>query len=462
MGQIDRKDFVRLLGGALGVSAAVAVGCTPKKSDDLKDAEISLESIDPKLMEYRVNPITGDKVSLLGYGCMRLPMKKLENDKKEVDQEAWNSLVDLAIQYGVNYFDTAPIYTRGLSEGATGIALSRHPREKYIVATKMSNFEEGEQRTFEGSVAIYRNSMKELKVDYIDYYLLHAIGMNGVEEFNSRFIDNGLLDFLLKEREEGRIKNLGWSFHGDVKVFDYVLSLNYKWDFIQIQLNYIDWKHAGEFNVNADYLYGELEKRGIPAVIMEPLLGGRLVKLPKFLAHKLKEREPEASLASWAFRYAGQPSNVLTVLSGMTYKEHLVDNLKTYSPLKKLTDDDLHLLESIAVEYLTFPLIGCTECNYCLPCPYGIDIPAVFSHYNKCINEGTFAKSNNDENYKEYRKAFLVGYDRSVPKLRQADHCISCGKCNPLCPQGIDIPKEMIRINTYVEHLKQNTDFNHI
>lgn len=462
MSQIDRKDFVKLLGGALGVSAAVAVGCSPKKTEELKDAEVSLEMIDPKQMEYRVNPITGDKVSLLGYGCMRLPMKMTDGDKKEVDQEAWNSLVDLAIQYGVNYFDTAPIYTRGLSEGATGIALSRHPREKYMVATKMSNFEEGAQRTFEGSLAIYKNSLKELRVDYIDYYLLHAIGMNGVEEFNSRFIDNGLLDFLLKEREAGRIRNLGWSFHGDVKVFDYVLSLDYKWDFIQIQLNYIDWKHAGEYNVNADYLYGELEKRKIPAVIMEPLLGGRLVKLPKFLARKLKEREPEASLASWAFRYAGQPSNVLTVLSGMTYKEHLVDNLKTYSPLKKLTNNDLELLESIAVEYLTYPLVSCTECNYCLPCPYGIDIPAIFSHYNKCINEGTFAKSNHDENYKEYRRAFLVGYDRSVPKLRQADHCISCGKCVPLCPQGIDIPKEMIRINTYTEHLKQNTEFSQI
>ena len=248
---------------------------------------------------------------------------------------------------------------------------------------------------------------------------------------------------------------------GDIAVFDHLLAQHdrYKWDFVQIQLNYVDWKHAKEVNTrntDAEYLYGELEKRGIPTVIMEPLLGGRLSNVHDHIAAHLKQRRPSSSVASWAFRFAGSFPGVLTVLSGMTYMEHLQDNLRTYSPLDELTDDDKEFLEQTAQLMLRYPTIPCNDCKYCMPCPYGLDIPAILLHYNKCVNEGNVATSSQDENYRRARRAFLVGYDRSVPKLRQASHCIGCNQCVPHCPQNIRIPQELHRIDRFAEHLKQD------
>lgn len=190
---------------------------------------------------------------------------------------------------------------------------------------------------------------------------------------------------------------------------------------------------------------------------MEPLLGGRLSKVPDHIVARLKQQEPERSVASWAFRYAGTPEGVLTVLSGMTYMEHLEDNLSTYCPLKPLTDEEVQFLYDTADLMMHYPTIPCNDCKYCMPCPYGLDIPAILLHYNKCVNEGNVPESQQAENYRKARQAFLVGYDRSVPRLRQADHCINCNECRPHCPQGINIPKEMNRINDFVEQLKQGT-----
>ena len=364
--------------------------------------------------------------------------------------------MDYAIEHGVNYFDTSPVYVQGWSEKSTGIALKRHPREKIFIATKLSNFQNW---TRENSIAMYEKSFRDLQTDYFDYYLLHSIGNGGIETFRARYIENGMLDYLMKEREAGRIRNLGFSFHGTTEVFDEVLAMHdyAHWDFVQIQLNYVDWLHASGNNVNAEYLYSELEKRNIPAIIMEPLLGGRLSNVPEHIMLRLKERMPQSSVASWAFRFAGSPSSVLTVLSGMTYLEHLQDNIRTYSPLQPLSDDEKDFLEETAQLMLKYPTIPCNDCKYCMPCPYGIDIPAIFLHYNKCVNEGNVPKSSKDENYRDARRAYLVGYDRSVPKLRQANHCIGCKQCNSHCPQSIDIPKELHRIDEFVEQLKQET-----
>ena len=172
---------------------------------------------------------------------------------------------------------------------------------------------------------------------------------------------------------------------------------------------------------------------------------------------KLKQREPEHSVASWAFRFAGSFPGVLTVLSGMTYMEHLQDNLRTYSPLQPLTDEEFAFLQETADLMMQYQTIPCNDCNYCMPCPYGLDIPGILLHYNKCINEGNMPRNEGDDNYRKARRAFLVGYDRSVPRLRQANHCIGCAQCNPHCPQGIDIPKEMQRIDHFVERLKQDS-----
>ena len=458
---IDRRRFLKVLGGSTLASTASLYSCKPDKNASFRgngSGDIPAE------MTYRTTPTTGDKVSLLGYGCMRWPTvsnSSARDSSDEIDQEMVNRLVDYAIAHGINYFDTSPAYCKGRSEHATGIALSRYPRDTYYIATKLSNFAP-QTWSRENSMAMYRNSMKELQVDYIDYYLLHGIGMgNGMEDFEGRYINNGMLNFLLEERKAGRIRNLGFSYHGDIKVFDYLLSRQneIKWDFVQIQLNYVDWKHAKEVNTrntDAEYLYGELQKRNIPAIIMEPLLGGRLSNVHDHIAAKLKQRSPESSVASWAFRFAGTFPGVLTVLSGMTYMEHLQDNLRTYSPLEPLTDNDLAFLEETAVQMLRYPTIPCNDCKYCMPCPYGLDIPEILLHYNRCINAGNIPENQQDENYAKARRAFLVGYDRSVPRLRQANHCVGCNQCNPHCPQNIDIPKELLRIDKYTEQLKQN------
>ena len=452
---ISRREFLKIVGISTAATTMALSGCRPEKTDSA-GKQVQGE-IPTDKMTMRENPKTKEKVSLLGYGCMRWPtLPALEKGGNVIDQDAVNELIDYAMAHGVNYYDTSPVYVQGWSERSTGIALKRHPRDKYYVATKLSNFS---NYTRENSIAMYNRSFKELQVDYIDYYLLHSIGNGGIEMFRDRYINNGIIDFLMKEREAGRIRNLGFSFHGTKDVFDEVLAMHdsVHWDFVQIQLNYLDWHYASGNNVNADYLYGELEKRHIPAIIMEPLLGGRLSKLPEHLVARVKQREPEASVASWAFRFAGSFPGVLTVLSGMTYMEHLQDNLRTYSPLVPLTDDERLFLEQTADLMTQYPTIPCNDCKYCMPCPYGIDIPAVLLHYNKCVNEGNLPTSKQNVNYQKARRAFLIGYDRSVPRLRQSSHCIGCNQCVSHCPQSIDIPKELHRIDRYVEQLKQET-----
>ena len=457
---ISRRSFLKLLGGGAIATAAVLTGC--KSKTETKAVEEYKQQVEPPVgkMTYRTNHTTGDKVSLLGYGMMRLPTE--ENNKDVYDQDMINRQVDYAIEHGVNYFDTSPAYCKGLSERCTGIALSRHKRSEYFVATKLSNFNPATQ-TREESIKMYKTSMKELQVDYIDYYLLHSIGGGGMPAFEQRYMQNGMLDYLVEERKAGRIRNLGFSYHGDIEVFDTLLSWHdkYQWDFVQIELNYLDWDFADEINsrnTDARYLYAELEKRHIPAVIMEPLLGGRLANLPQFLTTELKQRDPERSVASWAFRYAGTPEGVLTVLSGMTYMEHLKDNLLSYCPLVPLSEQEQEYLHAdIAKQIVGLQNIPCNDCKYCMPCPYGIDIPGIFVHYNKCKNEGMLATDRGDENYWKLRRQYLIGLDRAVPKLRQADHCIGCGQCEPHCPQNIRIPRELHKISDYVEALKQNT-----
>ena len=460
---ISRRDFFRKSALAALATSPLLTACSGKKDGDTDESQLPQTPIPTDRMTLRVNPSTGDKVSLLGYGCMRWPTKPdFDNPGEDlIDQEEVNRLVDTAIKHGVNYFDTSPAYCKGRSENAVGIALSRHPRDKYFVATKLSNFDPSTWPR-EKSEQMYRDSLRLLQTDHIDYMLLHAVGMGNepLKEFNARYIDNGMLDFLAAEREAGRIRNLGFSYHGDIRLFDMLLEWHdkYKWDFVQIQLNYLDWEHAKEINprnTNAEYLYGELAKRDIPAIIMEPLLGGRLSKLPDHVVRLLKEQEPQKSVASWAFRYAGTYPNVLTVLSGMTYIDHLEDNLRSFCPLVPLTEEQTGFLHKVAGIIASYPTVPCNECQYCMPCPYGLDIPAIFAHYNKCVNQGQVPDSPEAENYAEARRRFLVGYDRAVPKLRQASHCVGCKECVGHCPQKIDIPGEMARVDVIAESLRR-------
>lgn len=479
---INRRDFLKLFGASAVASSTLLSACRSK--DNISSSSSTDEDPPVGKMTMRTNPNNGDKVSLLGYGMMRLPVieKEAKDETEEpqtlIDQEQVNKLVDYAMAHGVNYFDTSPAYCQGKSEISTGQALMKHKREEYYVATKLSNFAP-QTWSREASQEMFRQSLHYLNVKYIDYLLLHAIGgtsrdmegkdLDSLQTFNARYMDNGILDWLVDQKKEGKIRNLGFSYHGDVKIFDMLLKWHdegkYHWDFVQVELNYLDWDFADEINprnTDASYLYAELEKRNIPAVIMEPLLGGRLANVPDPIVEKMKTRCPDDSVASWAFRYAGTPKGVLSVLSGMTYMEHLRDNLRTYSPLEPITEEENAFLMEIAKDIFDLKTIPCNECNYCMPCPYGINIPAIFVHYNKMIKEGNMPHLTNAEGeseerqkYLRQRRNYLIGYDRSVPKLRQADHCIGCGECESHCPQRIRIPGEMKRIDEFVNQLKQ-------
>ncbi len=449
---MKRRDFIKISG-----AAAVAAACGPR--DAQSRSGMTAKADGPEQMLMRENPLNGDKVSALGFGCMRWPMIDDGKGGRIIDQEAVNEMVDYALEHGVNYFDTSPAYLMGQSEKAAGEALRRHPRSSYFIATKLSNFGDA---SAQASKKMFFDSQEQLHTDYFDYYLLHAIGRGGKEAYKQRYVDNGIVPFLLEQKKAGRIRNLGFSFHGAKHEFDYFMELHDSgeqvWDFCQIEMNYVDWKHAdGVRNVNADYLYEQLDKREIPIVIMEPLLGGRLARVPEGIARQMKEREPDRSVASWAFRFCATYPRVLTVLSGMTNMDPLKENIQTFGHFQPLSAEEIEFLERMATQMMEYPLVNCTDCKYCMPCPWGIDIPGTFQHYNKAITDGTYAQSTAQKDYAKLKKAYLVSYDRAVATVRQADHCIACGECLSHCPQSIPIPQQLQRIARYVENLKQDT-----
>ncbi len=429
----------------LGTAAVALDSCTPEavKKESTSNKELRGEM----LQNY-------PGVGILGYGCMRWPQKRNEQGRNVVDQEEVNRLVDFALEHGVNYYDTAPSYIGGECERITSEALNRHPRESWLLATKLSAFG---NTTYDGCVAMYRRSMEIFKTDYIDYYLLHSVPNEN--DLNNRFARIGIMDFLLKERELGHIRNLGFSFHGNKEGFDELMVLHdkYRWDFVQIQMNYIDWENAGGRNAPANYLYAELDKREIPIIIMEPLRGGALADIPAQVADQLKEREPERSIASWAFRFVGSFPRVKCALSGMTYMEHLQDNLETFMDFQKLDEEENKLLLDIADQMVNYPLVNCTTCNYCMPCPYGINIPGIFAFYNDNVIAGTYVRSKEQKNYNRARRKYLLAYNEAISTVRQADHCISCRRCERECPQNIRIADELRRIDRYIESLKRET-----
>jgi hypothetical protein len=436
----SRRDFLKRLGwggaSAVGMMAMAPLTTFGKPED---------ETADPAKMAIRENRRTGDKVSLLGYGMMRLP-----TNNRAINQDMVNQEVDYALAHGVNYFDTAPVYHGGRSEEAVGIALSRHPRDKYFVATKLSNFGR-DQWNLDSAKKMLKSSMEKLKVDYIDYYLLHSVGGKGPDEFKARFEENGIVEFLQEERKAGRIRNLGFSFHGSIETFDYLIDNNddFEWDFVQIQMNYIDWRHADtrRGNTDAEYLYNKLEKAGIQCVIMEPLLGGRLANVPDDVRSMMKEVRPSDSPARWAFRWVGSYPNVLTVLSGMTTMEVLKENVATYAPLEACTESENALMTKIADKMNGVPVIPCTDCKYCMPCAFGLDIPGNFSVYNKAVNEGILPLP--DKSSPDYQKrldAVNKMFQKGLNKKQWATKCTDCEACLPKCPQHIRIPNQMGRI----------------
>ena len=443
---MDRRDFIKYMGA--GAAALALDSCTPKAAKNPGKTGTSNKDLHGEMLQHYPG------IGVLGYGCMRWPQKRNEQGRNVIDQDEVNRLVDFALEHGVNYFDTSPVYLGGDSERATAEALNRHPRESWLIATKMSVFN---ATSYDDCVAMYHKSLDIFKTDHLDYYLLHGIGT--LNDFNTRFKNTGVMEFLLKEREAGHIRNLGFSFHGNQEGFDQIIALHdqYHWDFVQIQMNYVDWEHPNGRNTRADYLYAELDKREIPIVIMEPLRGGALSDVPAQIADQLKEREPERSIASWAFRYVGSFPRVMCALSGMTYMEHLQDNLESFLDFQPLDEEEKKMLLDIATMMEDYPLVKCTACNYCMPCPYGINIPGIFKFYNDNITAGTYVKSKEQEHYARARRKYLLSYNEAIPTVRQADHCIACRRCERDCPQNIRIPDELRRIDKYIESLKRET-----
>ena len=435
---LGRRDFLRRLG--VGAGSAMAMMALEPLSVFAQEKDSTPVN---NRMTYRIQHGTNEQISLLGFGMMRLPD----------DQEKVNQMVDYAIEHGVNYFDTAPVYMRGQSEVLTGNALARYPREKYKVATKMSNM--WGSTDLESAKQMYRTSLQKLRVEYIDYYLLHGIGGGGMESFNSRFIDNGLLDFLLEERKAGRIRHLGFSYHGDVRVFDWLLDHqdDYHWDFCQIQMNYLDWRHAsirkGRRNdADAEYLYDKCVKTGVQCVVMEPLRGGALAKVSDDVASQMKALRPDDNAARWAFRWVGSYPNILTALSGMNMMDHVVENIETFSPLDPCTEAENTLLEKIADGMAGVPTIPCTTCAYCMPCPFGVDIPGNFAYYNEAVNAKILPlPERSAADYASRKQQFTEGYRKALPdQATWAHSCQDCEVCLSKCPQQIRIPNQMARI----------------
>lgn len=362
--------------------------------------------------------------SLLGFGLMRLPL--LNNAAKDIDYPLAEQMIAQAIDAGVSYFDTAWPYHEGESELFAGAALSRYPRDSYCLATKLPTWD---IQSADDVHRIFAEQLKRCRVEYFDFYLIHALN----KDYYKIALDVGIYEILREKKEQGLIRHLGFSFHDHADLLENIVS-SHDWDFAQIQLNYVDW-----LTTDAKRQYEILEARKIPAVIMEPLRGGALASLNPEATAILTKADPAASPASWGLRYAASLPGVMTVLSGMSTLEQTEDNLKTMKDFRPLTDAEQATIAKAAEAYLASGTIPCTGCRYCMDCPEGVDIPRVFAIYNHYLT------LQNDP----YGRALFNNNYRSLDSAQHAHNCIACGVCMEHCPQGIQIPDHMTEIAAF-------------
>jgi predicted aldo/keto reductase-like oxidoreductase len=363
----------------------------------------------------------GIDVSLLGFGCMRLPV--VGDQKNKIDYPLAEKMIERAVQAGVNYFDTAWPYHEQMSEVFVGDTLSKYPRQSYFLASKMPTWEAVQAES--DVERIFNEQLRKCKTDYFDFYLVHSLERGHMD----RFLKFNMYEKLKAKKAEGRIRRLGFSFHDNIELLERIVA-EYEWDFAQIQLNYIDWD-----TLNAGGLYNLLTEKHLPVIVMEPVRGGALATLNEKSLAILKKADPSASAASWAIRFAASLPNVMTVLSGMSSLEQVDDNLRTVSDFTPLSDAERQILNEAAAAFRSSGTIPCTGCRYCMDCPSGVDIPRIFSHYNY------YQTSRNRDQFN--------GYYRSLTDRQKADKCISCGACVKLCPQGIGIPQYMKEIAAF-------------
>lgn len=369
-----------------------------------------------KKMNYRKDK-KGNDLSILGYGCMRFSKKGGSIDIDKAEKEVME-----AIKSGVNYFDTAYVYSG--SEAALGEILKRNNcREKIYIATKLPHYMVKSKKDLE---KYFNEQLRRLNTDYIDYYLMHML--TDVKTWD-RLKSLSVEEWLKEKVEKGQIRNVGFSYHGNTETFINLLEA-YNWDFCQIQYNYIDeHSQTGRKGLEA------ANKKGLPVIIMEPLRGGRLVNLlPEKAKEIIKENSRKYTPAEWAFRWLWNQSEVTCILSGMNSMEMVKENIKIASNVTvgEFTKEDFELIEQVKNEINTNVKVGCTGCGYCMPCPKGVDISGTFHAYNMMYAEN---KSNGRREY------LMCTALRKNPT--SASQCVECGKCEQHCPQHIEIRKEL-------------------
>lgn len=373
-------------------------------------------------MEYREMKNSGIKPSLLGFGCMRFPL--LENGK--IDRIKAEEMMDVAIKAGVTYIDTAYPYHEQESELFVGEVLKKYPRDSYYLATKFSLWY---VETREDVSKMFENQLSRLQVDYFDFYLIHSLS----RELWDKALKLGVLDYLIEMKKSGKIRQLGFSFHDEFPVFEEIIRYH-DWDFCQIQLNYIDTDiQAGMKGVHL------AEELGIPLVIMEPIKGGTLARLSDDMEVKFKEAHPDWSISSWALRWVASLDNVKVILSGMSMMDHVTDNLNTFNNFEKLNFDEQSIVKEVANMIHARKKNGCTSCNYCMPCPFGVNIPRNFRIWNDL---GVFGDVN------KAKKRYFT----HCPPEQRSDMCTWCGACELLCPQSISIREDLKKMT---EEFKQ-------
>ncbi len=378
-------------------------------------------------MQYRKNK-SGEDISLLGYGCMRFTRKGGGIDLDKAEKE-----IRLALEGGVNYFDTAYIYPG--SEAALGEIFRRIGcREKIQIATKLPHYL---IKSMDGIEKIFKEELKRLQTDYIDYYLMHML--TDVETWE-KLKKLGIEQWIDDKKKSGKIRHIGFSYHGHTDMFCRLIDA-YDWDFTQIQYNYMD-EHSQAGRRGLKYA----AEKGIPVIIMEGLRGGKLVDLLPESAKKLiAGHEPKRSPAEWAFRWLYTQPEVTCVLSGMNSCEMVTENLRIADETKAgdFTEEDFALIEKVKKEIQKTVKVGWTGCGYCMPCPMGVDIPEAFRCYNNYYAEGKGAAK------REYMQCTLFRKDHS-----NASGCIGCGKCETHCPQQIPIRKELKEAAARLEDVK--------
>lgn len=372
------------------------------------------------VMENRKFEKLDVEASLLGFGCMRFTLNQ-DGHIEEVEAE---KMLDLAIESGVTYIDTAYPYHNGDSEPFVGRVLKKYPRESFKLATKLPIWEINSQQE---AIEIFDSQLKRLDVEYVDFYLLHALDADKWKKVKEYHI----IEMCEKLRKQGKIKYLGFSFHDEFNVFEEIIKYH-SWDFCQLQLNYMDMEiQAGQRGVD---LANEL---GIPLVVMEPIKGGSLAKLPEDVTKIFKDYNSEATLASWALRYVGTLPGVKVILSGMSTLAQVEDNLKTFNNYKNLSKEELTIVNKVADTLRSRTKNGCTGCEYCMPCPFGVNIPANFKYWN------------NASIYDD-KDGFKAQYAKMSDDVK-ASHCKECGACEKMCPQQLLIREDLKRVAKYFE-----------